>query len=121
MSDSDENKEDQEIDFEAKQKEIEDKLWESFMSFDKEGSGYIECVDVKFVLEMMGLKFTEAEMFKMISDLDPQNNGQISYNDFKPSVVDREMARIKGSDDNELMDAFVAMGGDGNGGGCVDA
>ena len=63
----------------------------------------------------------EAEMFKMISDLDPSNEGQISYNNFKSCVVDRELARVQGSDDSELIDAFVAMGGEGDGGGCVDA
>ena len=31
------------------------------------------------------------------------------------------MDRLVGSDDSELLDAYVAMGGEGDGGGCVDA
>ena len=31
------------------------------------------------------------------------------------------MQRLQGSDDSELLDAFVAMGGEADGDGCVDA
>ena len=81
------------------------------MAFDKEGSGAITSGEVKFVLEMIGLKFTESEMFKMISEIDPENSGLIHYSDFKPIILEREIQRIKGSDESELLDAFVAMGG----------
>ena len=91
------------------------------MAFDKEGSGAISTSEVKFVLEMIGIKFTEEEMFKMISELDPANDGLIYYADFKPIILEREIARIKGSDEKELLDAFVAMGGNPDGDGCVDA
>ena len=70
---------------------------------------------------MMGLKVSESEMFKMISEIDPDNTGIILYSDFKSRILEREMARLKGSDDTELLDAFVAMGGEADGDGCVDA
>ena len=35
--------------------------------------------------------------------------------------MDREMERIKGSDETELLDAFVAMGGEADGEGSIDA
>jgi len=70
---------------------------------------------------MMGLKITEVEMFKMISEIDPDNSGTILYSEFKTRIVTRELARLKGSDESELLDAFVAMGGEADGGGCVDA
>ena len=60
-------------------------------------------------------------MFKMISEIDPDNTGIILYSDFKSRILEREMARLKGSDDTELLDAFVAMGGEADGDGCVDA
>ena len=53
------------------------------MSIDLENTGNIENSDVKRLLEMVDIKYTEAEMFKMISDLDPSNEGTIAYNDFK--------------------------------------
>ena len=60
-------------------------------------------------------------MFKMISDIDPTNEGVIKYSDFKTRVVEAEVQRILGSDETELLDAFVAMGGEPDGEGCVDA
>ena len=69
----------------------------------------------------MALKMTEGEMFKMISEIDPDNSGIILYSDFKKVIVDKELARLKGSDETELLDAFAAMGGEPDGDGCVDA
>ena len=68
-------------------KEIEDKTWEAFMEFDREGSGMINSGQVKPLLEMIGVKFTESEMYKMISEIDPENTGAINYSDFKPVIV----------------------------------
>merc|ERR1712167_504728 len=123
MSDSDNDQGPPEEQKDEKQiaKEIEEKTWEAFMAFDKEGTGVISSGEVKFVLEMIGVKFTESEMFKMISEIDPENSGNILYSDFKPVIIEKEMARIRGSDEEELLDAFVAMGGESNGEGCVDA
>ena len=69
-SDSDSNKEPARDEKEIA-REIEEKTWEAFMAFDKEGSGAINSSEVKFVLEMIGIKYMEEEMFKMISELDP--------------------------------------------------
>ena len=63
--------------------EIEEKCWEAFLAFDKDGSGKITSLEVKYVLEMMGLKVKEEEIFKMISEIDPDNTGVILYSDFK--------------------------------------
>jgi Ca2+-binding EF-hand superfamily protein len=35
-------------------KEEQDKCWEAFSAFDKDGSGYIDANELKIVLEMMG-------------------------------------------------------------------
>ena len=35
--------------------------------------------------------------------------------------MDYQVERIMGSDEDELLDAYVAMGGEADGGGCVDA
>ena len=69
----------------------------------------------------MGVKMSEDEIFKMIADIDPDNTGKIFYSDMKQRIVAREIERLSGSDETELLDAFVAMGGEPDGGGCVDA
>ena len=91
------------------------------MAFDKHGSGHVSSGEVKFVLEMMNVKMSESEMFRMISEIDPDNSGKIQYQEFKSRILDREMERIKGSDETELLDAFVAMGGEADGEGSIDA
>ena len=122
MSDSDNDSSKQEKKDDAQiAKEIEEKCWEAFLAFDKHGSGQVSSGEVKFVLEMMNVKMNESEMFRMISEIDPDNTGKIQYQEFKSRILDREMERIKGSDETELLDAFVAMGGEADGEGSIDA
>lgn len=56
----------------------------------------------------------------MIAAADPENSGILQFHQFKELVlIKRE--NEQGSNDDDLLDAFVAMGGDADGGGCVDA
>ena len=64
---------------------------------------------------------SDDQIYKMISEIDPGNSGMIPYSEFKSRVVEAEVQRIMGSDETELLDAFVAMGGQPDGEGCVDA
>ena len=91
------------------------------MAFDKEGNGQVASSDIKNVLEMMEVKMEEDDIFRMITAIDPENSGIIGYSDFKPRICHMEIQKRKGSDVNELLDAYVAMGGEADGGGCVDA
>ena len=63
----------------------------------------------------------DIEMYSIISDIDPQNSGAIQYAPFKQRIVSREIDKRVQSDVTELLDAYVAMGGEADGGGCVDA
>ena len=60
-------------------------------------------------------------MYKIISEIDPDNTGSLPFNLFKQKIIAREVERLIGTDDSELLDAYVAMGGEPDGGGCVDA
>merc|ERR1719498_1517479 len=71
---------------------------------------------------MMGVKFDdEDDIYRLIAEIDPENSGIIGYSDFKPRICHMEIQKRKGSDVAELLDAYVAMGGEADGGGCVDA
>ena len=70
---------------------------------------------------MMGIKMEDKEIFKIIADIDPSNSGMISFFQLQPIIVEYQVERIMGSDEDELLDAYVAMGGEPDGGGCVDA
>ena len=123
MSDSDGDKEDTgpKMSEQELASEIEQKCLEAFMKFDKTGTGQVSSGQVQGVLEMMNIKITENELFKMITEIDPENTGLIMYSEFKPKIVDREIQRLMGSDEVELLDAFVAMGGKPDGEGSIDA
>jgi Ca2+-binding EF-hand superfamily protein len=60
-------------------KEEEEKCWEAFSAFDKDSSGYIDANELRIVLEMMGQKTTEEEIFRMIAEADSENTGKITY------------------------------------------
>lgn len=60
-------------------------------------------------------------MYKIVSDLDPGQSGYIEVAAFKNLMVVKEVERLVGQDETELLDAYVAMGGEPDGGGCVDA
>ena len=103
-------------------KEIEDKCYKAFIDFDREGNGgQINSDQVAQVLEQMEVKMSDQEIYKLISEIDPENTGSINFSQFKQLIVLREVERLMGEDESELLDAFVAMGGDPDGEGCVDA
>ena len=56
----------------------------------------------------------------MISVVDPENTCAISFDQFKSMVLEKR-ENERGTSDADLLDAFVAMGGEEDGGGCVDA
>ena len=59
--------------------EEEAKCWEAFSAFDKDSSGKIDANELRIVLEMMGKKTTEEEIYRMIAEADAENTGEISY------------------------------------------
>ncbi len=50
---------------------------DAFMVFDKDRSGAIDVWELRLVLETMGQKPTEDELFQMISEVDSDKSGAI--------------------------------------------
>jgi len=69
----------------------------------------------------MELKMSQNYIYKLINELDAEHTGYIEVSGFKNAILKLEIERILGQDETELLDAYVAMGGDADGGGCVDA
>ena len=97
-----------------------DKIWDAFMAFDYEKMGYMSVGDLKNALEYLGETVNEEETFLMISTADPENTGSIQFNQFKDLVEERR-EDAGGSSEEELLEAFVAMGGQPDGDGFIDA
>jgi len=88
------------------------------MQFDSDQEGLLRTCDLKRALEHLGERVTDTQVFRMIALADPNNQGSLTFNQFKEMVLEKR-ENEKGSSDEDLMDAFVAMGGDPDGGGCV--
>ena len=56
----------------------------------------------------------------MISVSDPENQGKIQFAQFK-SLINDKRENERGSSEQDLLDAFVAMGGEADGDGAIDA
>ena len=119
MSDDKSDKEG-EGDQEALTKEEEAKCWEAFSAFDKDSSGYIDANELRIVLEMMGQKTTEEEIFRMIAEADAENTGRITYPQFKRVIAEQKKNQSL-SNEEDTLDAFVSMGGQPDGEGFIDA
>ena len=101
-------------------KEEEAKCWEAFSAFDKDSSGEIDANELRIVLEMMGQKTTEEEIFRMISEADAENTGLIKYEQFKKVIADQKKTQSL-TNEEDTLDAFVSLGGQPNGEGSIDA
>ncbi len=56
----------------------------------------------------------------MIAVSDPENTGKIQFAQFK-SLINDKRENERGSSEQDLLDAYVAMGGEPDGNGAVDA
>jgi Ca2+-binding EF-hand superfamily protein len=92
---------------------------EAFLAFDKDRCGTIDVWELRQVLEAMGQKPTEEELFQMISEVDENMTGNIDFAEFL-TVIENQKERAENFDDeSDMIDAFVACGGDPDKGGHV--
>ena len=90
-----------------------------FDAYDKDRSGTIDVWELRQVLEAMGQKPTEEELFQMISEVDENMSGSIDFAEFL-KVIENQKERAENFDDeNDMIDAFVACGGEPDKGGHV--
>eukprot|EP00939_MAST-03C_sp_MAST-3C-sp1_P000180 g180.t1 len=92
------------------QEEI-DSCRDAFLKYDKDRSGTIDQWELKEVLEAMGQNPTDEELFQMINDVDENASGSIDFSEFL-KVVELQKERVaKFDDESDILDAFVACGG----------
>jgi len=85
---------------------------DAFLAFDKDRSGTIDVWELRQVLEAMGQKPTEEELFQMISEVDDNMSGSIDFGEFL-KVIENQKSRAENFDDeSDMIDAYVACGGE---------
>eukprot|EP00753_Platysulcus_tardus_P022733 PLAT9948.1.p2 GENE.PLAT9948.1~~PLAT9948.1.p2 ORF type:complete len:151 (+),score=87.13 PLAT9948.1:20-472(+) len=92
------------------QEEI-DACRDAFLAFDKDRSGTIDTWELRQVLEAMGQKPTEEEVFQMISEVDDNMSGSIDFGEFLQVIEKQKDRASKFDDESDIIDAFVACGG----------
>ena len=120
MSDSDNNEPTNQMEEEEREREERNQIWACFMKYDVGQQGVMLTSDLKSALESLDERVSDTAVFRMISDADPNNLGTIQFSNFA-QIVQEKRESEKETDDADLLDAYVAMGGDPDGGGCVDA
>ena len=123
MSDSGSDNESVELteeQLEQRAEELNKQILEVFLKYDTEHTDYMPAKDFKLAMEDLGDKINEKQCYNYMMQADPLNEGKISYESFKNLVIAKR-ASERSSSTSELMDAFIALGGEEGGEGCVDA
>ncbi|XP_066913709.1 allograft inflammatory factor 1-like [Clytia hemisphaerica] len=66
-----------------------------FMEFDLDNSGDIDLMELKMMMEKLGQAKTHLELKKMIAEVDRENRGAISYNDFLFMMLGKKSSVLK--------------------------
>ena len=92
----------------------------AFGDLDEDGTDTIKVHDLKIALDRIGFNPSENELYKLISEVDEDYNGLIKFNSFLEIYAKHKYANV---DDYylDILDAFVAMGGNEDFSGKVDA
>lgn len=89
-----------------------DELREAFSIYDINKDGAITTRELGTVLRQLGHNPTEAELLEMIKELDKNNSGTISFNEFAALMSGKLKNDIT---DDDVREAFRVFDVDGNG------
>ncbi|CAK59144.1 unnamed protein product (macronuclear) [Paramecium tetraurelia] len=93
---------------------------DAFEAYDKMGYGTLEVEELQKILEEFGHKPSKEELQQMITQVDVKNKGFIDFEDFKRAIAIYKIIE-EDNEEDDTLDAFVAMGGNADKSGTVDA
>ncbi|CAD8095691.1 unnamed protein product [Paramecium sonneborni] len=93
---------------------------DAFEAYDKMGYGTLEVEELQKILEEFGHKPSKEELQQMINQVDVKNKGFIDFEDFKRAIAIYKIIE-EDNEEDDTLDAFVAMGGNADKSGTVDA
>jgi len=92
----------------------------AFAALDLDNVGSIDKDDLKTAFEIMGINCNKEDIIKMVNEVEGKNENVIDYNDFLKVIAYYRTIQSY-NDENDFVDAFVAMGGNPDKSGKVDA
>ena len=78
---------------------------------DDDKNGYISVYDFDTVLDKLGIELSEIEIAKLVSELDHTYTGFINFGDILELFRKKREMDERGEDDQDTLDAYVAIGG----------
>lgn len=96
------------------------KCREAFNTFDADGSGTIDTQEMKLLLEAIGEAPTEEELFRFMADVDEDGTGEIEFAEFLRAFEKQRGGQEELENEEDTIDAFIALGGEPDKTGFVD-
>lgn len=84
---------------------------QAFKTFDSDSNGSIDKWELRLALETMNRTPTDEDLVAMIEELDASGNGKLEFNEFLQALVMQKQKDKDANSSGDLVDAFVAMGG----------
>jgi Ca2+-binding EF-hand superfamily protein len=84
----------------------------AFLNFDKDRSGTIDIDELKILLADMRLKQTEEDLAVMVSKVDENNTGEITFSGFIKLIEELKKKATQIDKQNDMKYAWSACGGD---------
>ncbi|XP_013379757.1 allograft inflammatory factor 1-like isoform X4 [Lingula anatina] len=66
-----------------------------FLEFDENGSGDIDALELKRMLQKLGVHRTNLEIRRMIAEVDSDSSGTITYHEFLAMMLSRRSPQLK--------------------------
>ena len=97
------------------------KCREAFNTFDADGSGTIDTQEMRLLLEAIGETPTEDELLRFMADVDEGGKGEIEFSEFLRAFEKQRSGSLPEEDENDILHAFAALGGNLDKSGHVDS
>ncbi|XP_068740763.1 myosin-2 essential light chain-like [Montipora capricornis] len=88
---------------------------EAFMLFDRRGDGKIESAQLGEVLRSLGLNPTQADVKKVLNEVDPKGNKRIAFEEFLPIFLSIGQKKPIHSSSEGFVDGLRVFDREGNG------
>jgi len=70
---------------------------DTFSLFDKQGDGKVECSEIGEMLRALSLNPTEAEIKKIIAEIDPTGQKRVTFEEFIPLYHTQSKKKVTGN------------------------
>lgn len=92
-----------------------------FNTFDRDQNRSIDEWELHLALEAMGQNPTRGDLVKMMKELDTSKNGKLEFSEFLKALQMQKATEKKADAEDDLVSAFVAMGGKDDKSGFINA